>query len=145
MIDYNYLKKATQLALLDEYGNVVERFRLRGGDNNKRGVVFTLVDDNDGIGTQTIFIANSSDNHIAKMGATIINTLSERTGRSIEEVSKDICNLIRYSEIPKVPKELKDLDALCGINADYLSPDSLRKLISEVFGEEDLEDLEDLD
>lgn len=142
MKDYDYLQKATEVALLDEYGNVVERFRLKGGDNNKRGVIFTLVDANDGIGTQTIFIANSSDNHIAKLGATIIDTLSERAGRSIEEVSKDMCNLIRIS---KVPKELKDLeDALCGVNADdlYLSPDSLRKLLIEVFGEEDLEDLD---
>ena len=78
MKDYNYLQKATEVALLDEYGNVVERFRLKGGDNNnKRGVIFTLVDDNDDIGTQTIFIANASDNHIAKLGATIISTLSE--------------------------------------------------------------------
>ncbi len=143
MKDYNYLQKATEVALLDEYGNVVERFRLRGGDNDKRGVVFTIVDDNDSIGTQTLFIANSSDNHIAKMGATIISTLSERAGRSIEEVSKDMCNLIRYSEVPKVPKKLKDLeDVLCSVNEDDLSPDSLRKLLNKVFGEEDLEDLD---
>ena len=140
MEDYNYLRKATELALLDEYGNVVERFSLKSGDNNnKRGVIFTLVDDNDGIGTQTIFIANASDSHVSKLGATIIKTLSERTGRSIEEVSKSICNLINNS---RVSKELKDLDALCGVNADDMSTELLRKLLNKVFGEEDLEDLD---